>query len=34
MKEYIPLEEGDYYVSEEGFKVFTEQYHLKKRILL
>ncbi len=30
MKEIIPLEEGDYYLSEEGYKVFTEQYHLKR----
>jgi hypothetical protein len=24
------LEEGDYYISEEGFIVFTEKYHLKR----
>ncbi|MEO2050881.1 MAG: DUF5522 domain-containing protein [Allomuricauda sp.] len=30
MKERIPLEEGDYYFSEEGYRVFTEQYHLKR----
>ncbi|MGB5554426.1 MAG: DUF5522 domain-containing protein [Flavobacteriaceae bacterium] len=30
MKEYIPLEEGDYYLSIEGFRVFTVQYHLKR----
>lgn len=24
------LEEGDFYYSEEGFIVFTEQYHLKR----
>jgi len=24
------LEEGDYYYSEEGFIVFTKQYHLKR----
>lgn len=30
MKKNIPLEEGDYYLSEEGYKVFTEQYHLKR----
>lgn len=24
------LEPGDYYYSEEGFIVFTEQYHLKR----
>jgi hypothetical protein len=26
----IPLEEGDFYVNEQGYKVFTEQYHLKR----
>jgi hypothetical protein len=26
----IPREEGDYYYTEEGFIVFTEQYHLKR----
>jgi hypothetical protein len=26
----IPLEEGDYYVNEQGFKVFTEAFHLKR----
>lgn len=30
MKEIIPLEEGDFYLSKEGYKVFTEQYHLKR----
>ena len=30
MKKYIPLEEGDYYLTEEGYKVMTEQYHLKR----
>ena len=30
MLKYIPLEEGYYYLSEEGYKVFTEQYHLKR----
>ena len=30
MKKLIPLEEGDFYLSEEGYKVFTEQYHLKR----
>jgi hypothetical protein len=30
MKEFIPIEEGDYYLSPEGYKVFTEQYHLKR----
>jgi hypothetical protein len=26
----IPREEGDYYYTEEGYIVFTEQYHLKR----
>lgn len=30
MKEFVPIEEGDFYWSEEGFRVFTEQYHLKR----
>ncbi|WP_181044243.1 DUF5522 domain-containing protein [Aureicoccus marinus] len=30
MNERIPLEEGDFYLSEQGYKVFTEQYHLKR----
>ena len=25
-----PLEEDDYYVNEQGYKVFTEMYHLKR----
>ena len=25
-----PLEEGDFYINEQGYKVFTEQYHLKR----
>lgn len=25
-----PLEDGDFYLSLEGYKVFTEQYHLKR----
>ena len=29
-KKYIPLEEGDYYLSPEGYKCFTEKYHLKR----
>ncbi len=29
-KKSIPLEEGDYYINEEGYRVFTEQYHLKR----
>tara|TARA_R110000737_G_scaffold33958_1_gene52214 strand:- start:2189 stop:2452 length:264 start_codon:yes stop_codon:yes gene_type:complete len=30
MKEIIPIEEGDFYWSENGFRVFTKQYHLKR----
>jgi len=30
MKEIIPIEEGDFYWSKNGFRVFTEQYHLKR----
>ncbi|HEU4717568.1 MAG TPA: DUF5522 domain-containing protein [Bacteroidia bacterium] len=30
MKEKLPLEPGDFYHSEEGYIVFTEQYHLKR----
>ena len=26
----VALEEGDYYFNEQGFMVFTEQYHLKR----
>ncbi|MGM0479252.1 MAG: DUF5522 domain-containing protein [Bacteroidota bacterium] len=29
-KRKIPLEEGDYYTTEEGYIVFTEQYLLKR----
>jgi hypothetical protein len=29
-KKYIPMEEGDYYQTPEGFLVFTEKYHLKR----
>ncbi|MCB0466489.1 MAG: hypothetical protein KDC78_12580 [Aequorivita sp.] len=29
-KKNIPLEEGDYYLTPEGYKCFTEQYHLKR----
>ncbi len=25
-----PLEDGDFYLSKEGYKVFTEKYHLKR----
>ncbi len=30
MKKIIPPEEGDFYLSEEGYRVFTKQYHLKR----
>jgi len=26
----IPLEEGDFYFNDQGYRVFTEQYHLKR----
>jgi hypothetical protein len=29
-KKKIDLEEGDYYLTPEGYKCFTEQYHLKR----
>jgi len=29
-KSLPPLEEEDYYLSAEGYKVFTVQYHLKR----
>ena len=29
-KKHIPLEEGDYYTNEQGYRVFTKQYHLKR----
>lgn len=29
-KKHIPIEDGDYYLTEEGYKCFTEQYHLKR----
>lgn len=30
MKKIIPIEEGDFYWSEEGYRVFTKQYHIKR----
>ena len=30
MKEFVPIEEGDYYITPEGYRCFTEQYHLKR----
>tara|TARA_R110000751_G_scaffold78285_2_gene157920 strand:+ start:2759 stop:2920 length:162 start_codon:yes stop_codon:yes gene_type:complete len=29
-KKPIPVEEGDYYLTPEGYRCFTEQYHLKR----
>ena len=29
-KKKIELEDGDYYLTPEGYKCFTEQYHLKR----
>ena len=29
-QEFIPLEQGDYYLNEEGLMVFTAQYHLRR----
>jgi hypothetical protein len=26
----IPLEEGDFYFNDQGYRVFTAQYHLKR----
>lgn len=30
MKKIVPIEEGDYYVTPEGYRCFTKQYHLKR----
>ena len=30
MNKRLLIEEGDYYLSPEGYKVFTEQFHLKR----
>ncbi len=30
MKEFVPIEDGDYYLTPEGYRCFTEQYHLKR----
>lgn len=30
MKKIIPIEEGDYYLTPEGYKVFTQKYLLKR----
>jgi|TARA_B100000497_G_C7580265_1_gene349372 hypothetical protein len=30
MKNYVPIEDGDYYLTQEGYRCFTEKYHLKR----
>ena len=30
MKKNVPIEEGDYYYTPEGYRVFTEKYLLKR----
>ena len=30
MKKHIHIEEGDYYLTSEGYRCFTTQYHLKR----
>jgi len=30
LKKIIPAEEGDFYLTPEGYRCFTEQYHLKR----
>jgi hypothetical protein len=30
MKKIIPVEAGDFYLTPEGYRCFTEQYHLKR----
>ncbi len=30
MKKIIPIEDGDFYLTPEGYRCFTEQYHLKR----
>jgi len=30
MKKHIPIEDGDYYLTAEGYRCFTTQYHLKR----
>jgi len=29
-KKHIPVEEGDFYLTPEGYRCFTAQYHLKR----
>jgi len=30
MKKHIPIEDGDYYLTPDGYRCFTTQYHLKR----
>ncbi len=30
LKKHISIEDGDYYLTPEGYKCFTEQYHRKR----
>lgn len=30
MKKIIPVEDGDYYLTPEGYRCFTQQFHLKR----
>ena len=30
MKKYVPIEDGDFYYTPEGYRCFTEQYLLKR----
>ena len=30
MKKNIPIQEDDYYITPEGYRCFTEQYHLRR----
>jgi len=30
MKKHVPIEDGDYYLTPEGYRCFTEQYHIKR----
>ena len=29
-KKHVPVADGDYYLTPEGYRCFTEQYHLKR----
>lgn len=30
MKKIIPIKDGDYYLTSDGYRCFTEQYHLRR----